>query len=157
MPSLMQLSLFDLLDAPAAAVTDAIEKLASNSGTEGRGAVFTRIEVVDFILDLVGYTINRQLHLKRILEPSSGAGDFLLPIIGRLLASWKKDSEQIQSITEELGNAIRAVELHRETYDATRNAVIDLLNEEGASASSAVELADRWLVQGDFLLEKQEG
>ena len=59
MPSLIQPTLFDLLDVPAfprpAAVTNALETLASNSGIEERGAIFTRIGVVEFILDLVGY------------------------------------------------------------------------------------------------------
>ena len=81
MPNLMQLPLFDSFDKPyltkSAAVKDAVEKLASHSGIEARGAVFTRIEVVEFILDLVGYTENHPLCSQRILEPSFGGGDFL--------------------------------------------------------------------------------
>jgi|GEM_PF-6665345 len=34
----------------------AVEVLASQGGVEARGVVFTRREVVDFILDLAGYT-----------------------------------------------------------------------------------------------------
>lgn len=54
-----------------------------------RGAIFTRSEVVDFILDLAGYTEDQLLHEKRLLEPSFGGGDFLLPIIQRLLSAWR--------------------------------------------------------------------
>ena len=66
-------------------VQAAIDRLASNTEADARGAIFTRREVVDFILDLVGYTNDQPLHEKRILEPSFGGGDFLLPIIERLL------------------------------------------------------------------------
>jgi len=159
MPSLRQPTLFDLLDGPAfprpAAVMAAIETLASNSGIEARGAIFTRIEVVDFILDLVGYVASEPLHLRRVLEPSFGEGDFLLPIVDRLLAAWRMHDGNISTAGPELEEAIRAVELHRETFASTRRSVINRLKKEGLSTSVASGLADRWLIQGDFLLEQQ--
>lgn len=159
MPSLIQPNLFDLLDVPVfprpAAVVNAIETLASNSGIEARGAIFTRVEVVDFILDLVGYVASEPLHYHRILEPSFGEGDFLLPIVERLLSAWREHSGNVSSAGVELGEAIRGVELHRETFVSTRKTVVNRLINEGISASVASELADQWLTQGDFLLERQ--
>ena len=70
-------------------VMAATEALATEGGLEARGAIFTRSEVVDFILDLAGYTEDQPLHEKRLLEPSFGGGDFLLPIIQRLLSAWR--------------------------------------------------------------------
>lgn len=137
-------------------VTAAIEKLSTAVGTESRGAIFTRPEVVDFILDLAGYTEDQPLYEKRLLEPSFGGGDFLLPAIGRLLAAWRS-SQNAKTVVEELGDAIRAVELHRKTFSATRAAVIEQLKQEKIGDQSAVALADRWLVQGDFLLAPLEG
>ena len=67
-------------------VTAAVKELAS-AGMEARGAIFTRREVVDFILDLVGYTPSRPLHTPRLLEPSFGDGSFLLPAIERLITA----------------------------------------------------------------------
>ena len=52
--------------------------------------MFTRREVVDFILDLVGYTADRPLHQARILEPAVGQGDFLLPTIDRLMDAYAR-------------------------------------------------------------------
>ncbi len=43
-------------------VKEAIDTLAAAEGAEGRGAIFTRAEVVDFILDLIGYTKDKPLH-----------------------------------------------------------------------------------------------
>ena len=155
MPNLIQPTLFDLLDAPPESVADAVEMLASNGSAAARGAVFTRSEVVDFVLDLVGYTTVEPLHLRRIPEPSCGAGDFLLPAIKRLLVSWRRHGGRDVSASRDLGNAVRAVELHRETADATRHAIMMQLRKEGLSAVIASQLAGQWLVQGDFLLEPQ--
>jgi hypothetical protein len=137
-------------------VAAAIEKLSATSGTESRGAIFTRIEVVDFILDLAGYTEDQPLHEKRILEPSFGGGDFLLPVISRLLTAWRH-SRHAKTVVEELGDAICAVELHRKTFSSTRTAVIKRLMQENIGEKFAATLTDRWLVQGDFLLSSLEG
>ncbi|MCB0210575.1 MAG: Eco57I restriction-modification methylase domain-containing protein [Anaerolineae bacterium] len=125
--------------------------MATQGDIEARGAIFTRLEVVDFILDLVGYNTNQPLYQRRILEPSFGLGDFLLPIISRLLASWRADNSP-GSAVEVLGSAIRAVELHRETFNTTRSALLNQLEQEGISEQTALDLTERWLVQGDFLL-----
>lgn len=137
-------------------VKAAIEDLALSTEANSRGAIFTRREVVDFILDLVGYTREKPLHQMRILEPSFGGGDFLLPIIERLLSAWRTVRSN-SSALEDLSNAIRAIELHHETYRSTCTAIIALLKREGLARNTAMALASRWLSQGDFLLEPLEG
>lgn len=150
---------FDVFEEPNGTplprVAAAIEALASQGGTESRGAIFTRAEVVDFILDLIGYTEDKPLHRKRILEPSFGGGDFLLPVVGRLLKAWR-GSKSAGPVIEELGDAIRAVELHHKTFATTRVAIIERLKQDGIVTRTATALADRWLVQGDFLLVPSE-
>ncbi len=137
-------------------VAAAIEELSSATGTESRGAIFTRSEVVDFILDLVGYTVDKPLHECQILEPSFGGGDFLLPIVRRLLTAWRTANDAGCAL-DDLGDAIRAVELHRETFHSTRTAVLALLKKEGLAVKAATTLADRWLSQSDFLLAPLDG
>ena len=95
-------------------VEDALTELAQ-AGVEGRGAIFTRREVVEFILDLVNYTADQPLHKIRLLEPSFGGGDFLLIAIERLLKAWSKRKDKADP-EEMLANAIRAVELHDDTF-----------------------------------------
>jgi len=136
-------------------VQAAIEQLALAEG-DSRGAVFTRREVVEFILDLVGYTEDQALHNKRLLEPSFGAGDFLLPAIERLLRAWKAARSGVPAL-KALGSAIQAVELHHDSYTATFGAVVSLLEREGVDAASASGLASAWLKQGDFLLATLDG
>lgn len=135
----------------SAKVAAAIEKLSVASGAESRGAIFTRSEVVEFILDLVGYTEDKPLAKQRLLEPSFGGGDFLIPAVSRLLRAWRA-GEGAKSALGDLGEAIRAVELHRETFESTHATVITLLTREGLTLSTAAALADRWLVHDDFLL-----
>jgi hypothetical protein len=132
-------------------VSDAIEKLSIATDIESRGAIFTRLEVVDFILNLVGYTVDQPLYEKRLLEPSFGSGEFLYSAIERLLSAWRL-SRRTKSVVEELGYAIHAVELHHKTYSTTRTAVIEQLKQHNIEEYSAIELADSWLSQGDFLL-----
>ena len=137
-------------------ITSATESLASGGGVDARGAIFTRSEVVDFILDLAGYTEDQPLHEMRLLEPSSGGGDFLLPIIRRLLHAWRAKKPGGAAL-EDLGNAIRAVELHRDTYQETHREVLALLEREGMASDVAQSLAERWLLQGDFLMAPIDG
>jgi hypothetical protein len=112
--------------------------------------------VVEFILDLAGYTEDQPLYKKRILEPSFGGGDFLLPIIARLLAAWR-GARPNGSALGELVDAIRAVELHHETFCSTQAAVVELLKRQGIPSNDAKALACCWLSQGDFLLTPLEG
>ena len=134
---------------------EAVNSWAADSSPEARGAVFTRGEVVGFILDLVGYVADAPLHQLRILEPSFGRGDFLLPMVERLLSSWRRHGGQVCCAEAELGEAVRGVELHRETFLSTCRNVVERLVREGISASAASGIVSRWLTQGDFLLERQ--
>lgn len=132
-------------------VTAAIEELAAAGSAEKRGAIFTRREVVDFILDLTGYTSDRPLQEIKLLEPSFGDGDFLFPAVDRLLQAWTVSGLSTRPL-ETLGNCIRAVELHRDTFNRTHVGLIAKLTGAGIAARTAVSIADRWLLHGDFLL-----
>lgn len=127
----------------------AVERMAA-AGIEERGAIFTRREVVEFILDLVGYTTDQPLHNRTLLEPSFGGGDFLIPAIDRLMTAWRTAGKPEPLMT--LAQAICGVELHASSYDATRLAVIERLEAEGIERGAASRLAGGWLIQGDFLL-----
>ena len=137
-------------------VADAVATLAK-AGVEARGAIFTRREVVGFILDLTGYTPDRPLHKFRLLEPSFGNGDFLLPAIERLLRAWKGATEGDESTISSLGESVRAVELHSATFAKTREKILVLLADNGISEAAADRLLEQWLIQGDFLLTSLPG
>ncbi|MEO8128581.1 MAG: Eco57I restriction-modification methylase domain-containing protein [Bryobacteraceae bacterium] len=129
----------------------AVAELADSGVTE-RGAIFTRREVVDFVLDLAGYTVDRPLHELRLLEPSFGHGNFLLPAVGRLIEAWGASAGNSIDCALDLGDSIRAVELHKDSFEKTRSEMLVLLAEKGVERTAARILADRWLINGDFLL-----
>jgi len=130
-------------------LAEAVDTLAG-AGREARGAVYTKSAVVEFMLDLAGYQADKPLHTQRLLEPSFGDGEFLIAAARRLLAAYKKANGA--SPARDLKDAIRAVELHRDTFTATRSKLIDALVEEGVTRKDASALAEAWLAQGDFLL-----
>ena len=128
-------------------LTDAVDAMAA-AGVDERGAVFTREEVVEFMLDLAGYTSDLPLYEHRLLEPSFGDGDFLIPAIRRLLHSWRAANES----PDVLRSSIRGVELNRQSFELTHDRVVAALRNEGLNATDASSIAADWLIQGDFLL-----
>ncbi len=111
------------------------------------GAVFTKRCVAEFILDLVGYTGDKPLTTKRLLEPSCGHGDFLIPTIERLLQA----RERLKIPYKSLRDCIVGIDVNQEAYQHSRSMVIDLLRDSGASPEESLLLADAWLHHADFL------
>jgi hypothetical protein len=131
----------------------AIAGMASQSESE-RGAIFTRPEVVEAILDLVGYVPAQPLHRMRILEPSFGDGDFLSVIVQRLLKAYERDRGPEYQAVDDLAGAVCAVELHPDSYDRTFESVQALLLEAGFGGRDADVLCRAWLRNDDFLLTR---
>jgi hypothetical protein len=129
-------------------VTGALAALAM-SGHEERGAVFTRREVVDFILDLVGYTSEQPLQERRLLEPAFGHGDFLVPAVERLLTSYAGADP-----VADLADAIRGFEIHADSVRKTRGRLIAVFIAHGHDAAVGERLCNRWLVEADYLLSE---
>jgi hypothetical protein len=131
-------------------LNSAVGQLA-NSDIDNRGAIFTRPEVVSFILDLTGYSSGLALEERSILEPSFGMGDFLLPIVQRLFESLH--NRGIVPTFEILKDSVRAVELHPGSFDAVCNLLEERLIVNGLSKTEALMILDKWLIKGDFLLQ----
>jgi len=136
------------LPAPLAAV-------GRPADTKSRGAVYTKPAVVDFMLDLVGYVPTAPLWERRLLEPSCGAGGFLLAAIERLVTSWREGAHADDDTV--LDDAIRAVELDEATYQDARRATLARLEDLGIPELSAARIVRKWLVRGDFLLCSLDG
>lgn len=124
----------------------------SQAQTAELGAIFTRREVVEFMLDLVGYRVEEDLTQTSFLEPSFGQGDFLLVAVERLLDSALQHHHPLCDAVPLLGNALRAVEIHQETFTAMRTTLLLFLEERGIEPQDAQQLVDAWLVHDDFLL-----
>lgn len=135
----IQVELFET----AAPAKDAVAYF-SDAPAEARGAIHTRPEVAEFILDLLGWCSGAGLANFRLLEPSAGEGDFLLPAVRRLLADVEPDDLRIAP-------CIRAIEVNLGALAICRERVHEILSECGWSRLKSEQLLDDWLVHADFL------
>ncbi len=115
------------------------------SAAETRGEVLTKPEVAKFILDLTGWRVGENLLTKRLLEPSCGAGNFVIPAIRRLLADAPKAS------TQELAPCLCAIEVNRLIYERLHEQVKAELEQAGFNKKDTEFLLDEWLHHADFL------
>lgn len=113
------------------------------------GEVFTRRWVVDLILDLAGYTADRDLAALVAVEPACGGGAFLAAMAARVSASCRKHDRPLLDAKR----AIRAFDLLTPNVTASRRLVREVLVDEGWSLPEAREVATAWLRQGDYLLD----
>jgi adenine-specific DNA-methyltransferase len=112
------------------------------------GEVFTKRWVVEFILDLVGYTPDKDLGALTIVEPSCGAGAFLGPIVDRLISSCVAHGRPL----DQTADAVRAFDLLDINAVLARKSVEAQLADAGMADDAARSLAADWVAVGDFLL-----
>jgi adenine-specific DNA-methyltransferase len=108
------------------------------------GEVFTRRWVAEIILDLVGYTADRDLGALTIVEPSVGSGAFLVPLADRLVESARAHGRDLES----LGDAVRAYDIQQINIDTCALQLRDLGLSEAVIA--------KWLRLHDFLLDEDQ-
>lgn len=119
-----------------------------------RGAVFTRVSVVEFMLDLLGYTPDRPLHQMRLLEPAFGGGRFVLCAVDRLIDAWTRSggSDPLQ-----LKDALCCIELDDETFCRFKASLELHLIKRGIEPNEVQVLIASWLRKDDFLLAENLG
>ncbi|MFA6286721.1 MAG: Eco57I restriction-modification methylase domain-containing protein [Opitutaceae bacterium] len=135
----IQVELFDA----STSTKDAVAYF-SEADAESRGAIHTRPEVAEFILNLMGWQTEAPLTKFRLLEPSAGEGDFLIPAVRRLLTQAKPDDLRIST-------CIRAVEVNLGALAICRERLHGILSESGWSRIKSEQLLSTWLVHADFL------
>jgi len=116
----------------------------SDATAEDRGAIHTRPEVAEFVLDAVGWLESKPLESFRLLEPSAGEGDFLLPAVERLLSRASPDDLAIE-------DCIRAVEVNHAALQICRDRIERLLLDHSWSRDAIETLLEKWLLHDDFL------
>lgn len=114
------------------------------------GEVFTRRWVVETMLDLVGYTPDRDLTRMRLIEPSIGSGAFIVPVVERLLAS----ARRLEATVDDLRDCLFGMDLQAAHVATCRSMVASMLREHGFTTHDAETLTINWLHEGDFLLNE---
>jgi adenine-specific DNA-methyltransferase len=113
------------------------------------GEVFTRRWVVDLILDLVGYSAERDLAGMKAVEPACGSGAFLVAMTERLMDSARRHGRDLG----EAHGALAATDLVPRNVAMSQATARETLRSGGVRDDIAEELAQAWIRQGDFLLE----
>lgn len=116
------------------------------------GAVFTRRWVVELILDLAGYTPDRDLLALRAVEPACGDGAFVGPMIDRLIESHRRHGGDLGGAA----SVIRACDLQPGHVSTCRALVAERLTAAGVAIADAQLLAEAWVSHDDFLLGSRE-
>jgi adenine-specific DNA-methyltransferase len=113
------------------------------------GEVFTKRWVVELILDLAGYTADRDLSRMHAIEPACGAGAFLVPMVERLVASSELHGRDLL----EASDALAAFDLLAANVARSRQAVAHALRLGGIDEDEAASLSEGWVSGRDFLLD----
>ncbi|MCK8828574.1 Eco57I restriction-modification methylase domain-containing protein [Natroniella acetigena] len=118
------------------------------------GIVYTKPVVVDLILDIVGYTSDKELWNMRLLDPSYGEGAFLEVVVKRLLKALPEKDNNLKKIKDKLKKCIIGIEVNKENYHLGRERIRKVLKEFGFCKDDIDDLLNNWLIQEDFLLWK---
>ena len=76
--------------------------------------VFTPLEMVNHILDKIGYI--EHLYGKKVLENSCGTGNFLCEIVRRYIIDGRKNGRSDENIKEGLSKDIKGIEKEQDIY-----------------------------------------
>lgn len=114
-----------------------------------QGVVYTRQDVVQFILNEVNYCPNNDLSKVRILEPASGIGAFAYEIINRLYLSSINYGFDFLST---LNNNVVFVEKDVNSFHSLRINIVDILSDLGYNNINL-----KCLFNANFLVEENLG
>ena len=124
------------------------EVLRWKHSASDKGQIYTRPEVVEYMLTAVGLGCIDNIDNIRILEPSCGEGEFVVAIARRLIDSPKKKP----TINQLLGK-ILAIDIVDTSIQEAKRKLGLLLIENGYSANEIEKLYSDWFKSTDFLLE----
>ncbi|QQN27782.1 MULTISPECIES: Eco57I restriction-modification methylase domain-containing protein [Pseudomonas syringae group] len=134
-----------LLEAEQAALAVEVSHWEA-SGSE-KGQIYTRPEVVEYMLTAIGLDVCANDSSVTVLEPSCGHGEFTTEIIRRLITL-----PVVKPTTEELVGKLFAIDLVGESVKTAKSRAHEILLDHGYSEDDSKTLTDSWFHVGDFLL-----
>lgn len=118
----------------------------------GHGVVYTKREVVDFMLCMIGLGEIDDISDLRILEPSCGEGDFVVAIAERIVGN-----RNMRHSSEVMASVVRAVDTDRRSVSVAKSRVSEVLSVAGYTEVELQNILDTWFVVQDFLLSGDYG
>jgi len=97
------------------------------------GQFYTPHEIVDYILDSVGYTSTNEIENKTLLDPACGSGGFLVPAVNRLVTRLRNKNYDPESILAKVRDNIYGFDVNPFAAHLTETnllfQVIDLISQ----------------------------
>jgi len=118
---------------------------------EPKGVVYTKRWVVELLLDLSGYSSDKNLLDTLAIEPAAGDGAFLGPMVERLVDSCRKFGRSLS----ESKSSLFAYELDNKSAARARAFIQDILVKRGVGPRLANQLAQAWVSTGDYLFDSK--
>jgi type I restriction-modification system DNA methylase subunit len=108
------------------------------------GQFYTPHEVIDYILDSVGYSAQKEIENKILLDPACGSGGFLVPAVNRLVARLREKNYDAVTILGKVKENIYGFDINPFAAHLTETnllfQVIDLIGEaKGQNPSFKME------------------
>lgn len=106
------------------------------------GAVYTQIEVVDYILDSIGFTSENDIKEKSIIDPACGEGIFLVEVVKRLLNNFETkgfdltDPDDAKIVLRTITNNVYGVDIDPESCEKTKENLFYSIEELYATVKS---------------------
>ena len=116
---------------------------------EPKGIVYTKRWVVDLLLNLSGYSSEKDLANTPAIEPAAGDGAFLGPMVERLVESCRNHGRPLS----ECQHSIIAYELNEKSAARSRAATDEILSNHGVARPLALQLAESWVQNSDYLFD----
>ncbi|PHI38361.1 hypothetical protein CBQ28_04580 [Pseudoalteromonas sp. GCY] len=121
-----------------------------NSGAE-KGEVFTKPEIVSFMLDTSGLSSALLIDGTRILEPSCGQGEFVIAIAKALVAQISNMDVSPTAVFEHTKSLIKAFDISLSNIYHAKDSVREILSQIFSFEQTSI-IVESWFVNEDFLL-----
>ncbi len=126
-----------------------LKRPCSVPAIEPKGVVYTKRWVVELLLDLSGYCSDKNLVDTLAIEPATGDGAFLGPMIERLIESCGNLGRSLA----ECEHSLLAYELDETSAARARAVAQNILTNRGVKRPLAKRLAEAWVLNRDYLLD----
>jgi methylase of polypeptide subunit release factors len=132
-------------------ISQTLNELALSWGASGneKGEVFTKPEIVRFMLQTSGITDSILNKETRILEPSCGEGEFVVAVAQELCQQLIANNVKVNA--NSFINLICAFDISTQSIAKAKKNTVRVLNKV-FNAAEAKELVDSWFKLEDFLL-----
>ena len=116
--TLRRLNRFNFLEVNRDILGDVYQGFLPPEERKRLGEFYTPKEVIEYILDAVGYRSENEVRSKRILDPACGSGGFLVEAMRRLIEKYRrigfnlKDPDNARQVIQECVNSTFGLDIH---------------------------------------------